>query len=392
MAHLVDATVFMPTGQHSVGDATRADSHPSTANVGLLDLTFSMFSGLFFSSSSSSDALHPSFSNSGATSEPPQQLQPFVAPGSSHHPMDLFSSPVPTPRASCDSIFSPASAFDCRQSFESGVSLDLLTRPSFDVTMRGPSLDFLSRPSLDFTPRASVNSLNARPSLDFGTPRGSMDLDRPMASSPLLLAAPRAPFIPSLDISLASHFPTLRHQTLPSSLRLQNPLLATGDLRPPSSPTSPASPHHPLIVPSQSYAQIPISPLAPTPLHNSPDATTDFGTSSIAKSGPRVTGHSSSATPLSPSLSASASDDCGAARKRTRLSAAQREYLLDQYERDNKPTTRDLREIAAVVGTSLRHVQFWFQNRRAAARRRDAFFESVRYQMGEGTGEEEAEE
>ncbi|KAJ3031975.1 UNVERIFIED_CONTAM: hypothetical protein HDU68_009076 [Siphonaria sp. JEL0065] len=63
-------------------------------------------------------------------------------------------------------------------------------------------------------------------------------------------------------------------------------------------------------------------------------------------------------------------------RKRTRLSNDQREYMLSIFDQNNQPNTKTLKEVAAAIGTSLRHVQYWFQNRRAALRRRVASTQS----------------
>ncbi|KAJ3031059.1 UNVERIFIED_CONTAM: hypothetical protein HDU68_006647 [Siphonaria sp. JEL0065] len=46
-------------------------------------------------------------------------------------------------------------------------------------------------------------------------------------------------------------------------------------------------------------------------------------------------------------------------RKRTRLTAEQREYMVSVFDDNNQPNTKSLKEVAARVGTSLRHVQFW---------------------------------
>ncbi|KAJ3025237.1 UNVERIFIED_CONTAM: hypothetical protein HDU68_007329 [Siphonaria sp. JEL0065] len=63
-------------------------------------------------------------------------------------------------------------------------------------------------------------------------------------------------------------------------------------------------------------------------------------------------------------------------RKRTRLSNDQREYMLSVFDQNNQPNTKTLKEVAVAIGTSLRHVQYWFQNRRAALRRRVASTQS----------------
>ncbi|ORY52329.1 hypothetical protein BCR33DRAFT_711659 [Rhizoclosmatium globosum] len=73
---------------------------------------------------------------------------------------------------------------------------------------------------------------------------------------------------------------------------------------------------------------------------------------------------SASSTPPSKSGTRSGS------RKRIRLTSKQQDYILHEFKCDNSPSTIKLKEIAAELGTSLRHVQYWFQNRRASNRRR----------------------
>ncbi|KAI9351228.1 hypothetical protein BDR26DRAFT_850702 [Obelidium mucronatum] len=82
------------------------------------------------------------------------------------------------------------------------------------------------------------------------------------------------------------------------------------------------------------------------------------------------------------SLSSPADCNSGDSRKRTRLSNDQREYMMSVFDENNQPNTKTLKEVAATVGTSLRHVQYWFQNRRAAMRRRVA-------QSGSGVSDSE---
>ncbi|KAJ3031976.1 UNVERIFIED_CONTAM: hypothetical protein HDU68_009077 [Siphonaria sp. JEL0065] len=44
--------------------------------------------------------------------------------------------------------------------------------------------------------------------------------------------------------------------------------------------------------------------------------------------------------------------------------------MVSVFDDNNQPNTKELKEVAERIGTSLRHVQFWFQNRRAAMRRK----------------------
>ncbi|KAI9351229.1 hypothetical protein BDR26DRAFT_977966 [Obelidium mucronatum] len=74
--------------------------------------------------------------------------------------------------------------------------------------------------------------------------------------------------------------------------------------------------------------------------------------------------------PSSTNSSSSNNNTNSDSKKRTRLSTEQREYMLQVFEENNQPNTKALKEVAEKIGTSLRHVQFWFQNRRAAMRRR----------------------
>ncbi|KAJ3351888.1 hypothetical protein HDU83_008521 [Entophlyctis luteolus] len=57
-------------------------------------------------------------------------------------------------------------------------------------------------------------------------------------------------------------------------------------------------------------------------------------------------------------------------KRRTHLTRAQREYMVALFERNHTPDTAQLREAAVVVGMTLRHAQYWFQNRRSAMRKK----------------------
>ncbi|KAJ3208790.1 hypothetical protein HDU82_001922 [Entophlyctis luteolus] len=57
-------------------------------------------------------------------------------------------------------------------------------------------------------------------------------------------------------------------------------------------------------------------------------------------------------------------------KRRTHLSRQQRDYMVALFDRNHMPDTLQLREAAGVVGMTLRHAQYWFQNRRSAMRKR----------------------
>ncbi|KAJ3026297.1 UNVERIFIED_CONTAM: hypothetical protein HDU68_005898 [Siphonaria sp. JEL0065] len=59
-------------------------------------------------------------------------------------------------------------------------------------------------------------------------------------------------------------------------------------------------------------------------------------------------------------------------KKRTQLSKEQRDYMQTVFEQNNMPNTKVLQKVSARVGMELRLVQYWFQNRRAAMRRKSA--------------------
>ncbi|KAI9329271.1 hypothetical protein BDR26DRAFT_779554, partial [Obelidium mucronatum] len=56
--------------------------------------------------------------------------------------------------------------------------------------------------------------------------------------------------------------------------------------------------------------------------------------------------------------------------KRTQLSPTQRNFLLQVFAQNEMPNSKILKSVGERVGMSLRHVQFWFQNKRASERRK----------------------
>ncbi|KAJ3010165.1 UNVERIFIED_CONTAM: hypothetical protein HDU68_002296 [Siphonaria sp. JEL0065] len=63
-------------------------------------------------------------------------------------------------------------------------------------------------------------------------------------------------------------------------------------------------------------------------------------------------------------------------KKRIQLTCEQRDYLLRVFEKDNMPKSKALQKVALDCKMDYRQVQYWFQNRRAAMRRRMAAAES----------------
>ncbi|KAJ3031978.1 UNVERIFIED_CONTAM: hypothetical protein HDU68_009079 [Siphonaria sp. JEL0065] len=59
-------------------------------------------------------------------------------------------------------------------------------------------------------------------------------------------------------------------------------------------------------------------------------------------------------------------------RQRTRLTREQREYMMRIFEVDNNPPSHVIRQVAEKVGMRFRLVQYFYQNRRAARRRKNA--------------------
>ncbi|KAI9351259.1 hypothetical protein BDR26DRAFT_850747, partial [Obelidium mucronatum] len=59
-------------------------------------------------------------------------------------------------------------------------------------------------------------------------------------------------------------------------------------------------------------------------------------------------------------------------KKRTRLTAAQREYMMEIFKQDQNPPSKVIRQVSETVGMNFRLVQYWYQNRRAALRRKQA--------------------
>ncbi|KAJ3069588.1 hypothetical protein HDU98_007359 [Podochytrium sp. JEL0797] len=57
--------------------------------------------------------------------------------------------------------------------------------------------------------------------------------------------------------------------------------------------------------------------------------------------------------------------------RRHTLTKPQRDYMISIYNNNNVPESKLLKTVAEKVGISFRHCQFWFQNRRAYARKRE---------------------
>ncbi|KAF9924899.1 hypothetical protein BGZ67_009018 [Mortierella alpina] len=75
-----------------------------------------------------------------------------------------------------------------------------------------------------------------------------------------------------------------------------------------------------------------------------------------------------------------ASNSCKS-RSRRRLKIEEAEYLLDQFETNEKPTSKERASIAARLNLDSRTVQVWFQNRRAKLKRDDCL---ANHLMAEG--------
>ncbi|ORY52328.1 hypothetical protein BCR33DRAFT_711658, partial [Rhizoclosmatium globosum] len=88
---------------------------------------------------------------------------------------------------------------------------------------------------------------------------------------------------------------------------------------------------------------------------------------------PTITPSSSSPPPTSVTLPAPASppqDTTHTPSKRRKcLTVKQRTILMALFEQDKSPDSDTLRGITGKVGMTLRQVQYWFQNKRAALRR-----------------------
>ncbi|KAJ3031060.1 UNVERIFIED_CONTAM: hypothetical protein HDU68_006648 [Siphonaria sp. JEL0065] len=59
-------------------------------------------------------------------------------------------------------------------------------------------------------------------------------------------------------------------------------------------------------------------------------------------------------------------------KQRTRLTREQREYMMRIFEVDNNPPSHVIHQVAEKVGMRFRLVQYFYQNRRAALRRKNA--------------------
>ncbi|KAI9351230.1 hypothetical protein BDR26DRAFT_850705 [Obelidium mucronatum] len=78
------------------------------------------------------------------------------------------------------------------------------------------------------------------------------------------------------------------------------------------------------------------------------------------------------AAPISPTLLQSLRESAPPieTKKRTKLTSIQRDYMMSVFKKDQNPSSKVLRVVAENVGMDFRLVQYWFQNRRAALRRR----------------------
>ncbi|CAO3564901.1 unnamed protein product [Mortierella alpina] len=103
------------------------------------------------------------------------------------------------------------------------------------------------------------------------------------------------------------------------------------------------------------------------------DKNTSAKSSASKRSGSASSSPASSSTDL-------ASNSC-ASRSRRRLKIEETEYLLEQFERSEKPTGKERAAIAARLNLDPRTVQVWFQNRRAKLKRDDCL---ANHLMAEG--------
>ncbi|KAF9569938.1 hypothetical protein EC968_002416 [Mortierella alpina] len=87
------------------------------------------------------------------------------------------------------------------------------------------------------------------------------------------------------------------------------------------------------------------------------------------------------ASPSTSSSSADPTPNSCATQSRRRLKMEETEYLLDQFERNEKPTSKERAAIAARLHLDSRTVQVWFQNRRAKLKRDDCL---ANHLMAEG--------
>ncbi|KAI9329273.1 hypothetical protein BDR26DRAFT_872712 [Obelidium mucronatum] len=154
---------------------------------------------------------------------------------------------------------------------------------------------------------------------------------------PVQLSATATPEIsnllsPSNEFLLATHH---LHQQQQQSLKGIHPLLQSSSLQPLSWYTGTTAPT--LFLPTQSYL---------------PSTTT----STIQTTPPHVQTRTQTNNIES--------------KKRIQLTNEQREHLMDLFQQDNMPKSKTLQKAATHLGLSYRQVQFWFQNRRAAVRRR----------------------
>ncbi|KAF9189090.1 hypothetical protein BGZ51_009856 [Haplosporangium sp. Z 767] len=106
---------------------------------------------------------------------------------------------------------------------------------------------------------------------------------------------------------------------------------------------------------------------SPSSSISSPDISYSSGNSSTS---PFITSLIS-ASSQDPSPTNTHLDTVRAYNARRRLAIEETEYLIRQFHKKPKPTTKEQREIAAHLNLQPRTVQVWFQNRRAKLKRDD---------------------
>ncbi|KAI9329272.1 hypothetical protein BDR26DRAFT_872710 [Obelidium mucronatum] len=88
------------------------------------------------------------------------------------------------------------------------------------------------------------------------------------------------------------------------------------------------------------------------------------------KTYPSTAVSTASATACTKASNHSSNTQQGAPKKRKRLSKENHQFLMKIFEENQHPDTPTLKQAAERVGMGLKHVQFFFQNRRAAVKRR----------------------
>ncbi|KAI8614402.1 hypothetical protein BC830DRAFT_1127499 [Chytriomyces sp. MP71] len=225
-----------------------------------------------------------------------------------------------------------------------------------------------SQPSNDYSVPPQVDTMNnmfnfllphtqpVGPDLALGSPTPSLD-PAPSYSSPL--TPPPFSTVSKSSVSTITHTFNAMQKTdvrhaLPTTGFVRNPFMTGSNLVAKPLFTLPmhsaSYPLLPEVVPSQGAA-IASFPLSPN------DRT--------SSSNPVSNAHKHRARSVSP-----LSDVDPETSRRTKLSRANRQHLVQLFEEDHQPPTEVLKVAARKVGKSLRHVQYFFQNRRAALRRR----------------------